>query len=135
MKKSEVPQDDSSLKSKNINEVCYAVDESGNYIQVASTGWSPKTTVLNETLALLQERIDEAKKLVKEGKKSPILYFMELNKMDIALLASYTGFWKITIQRHFKPSVFKKLSDRKLQKYAHVFGIDINELKHFNVES
>jgi hypothetical protein len=50
--------------------------------------------------------------------------------MDISILSSYTGFWKWTVKRHLKPSVFKKLSDQKLQKYAEIFEISIDELKN-----
>ena len=127
MKKSEVPQDPSSLSSKNITELCYATDESGNYSGVQSSGWEAKTLVLDKTLELLNERVEAAKRDVKQGKVSPLVYFMELNKMDISLLSAYTGFWKITIRRHFKPNVFKKIKMSKLKKYADVFGVTIEE--------
>ena len=52
--------------------------------------------------------------------------------MDLTLLSGYTGFWKWTIKRHFKPSVFKKLNDKKLFNYSKAFEITIDELKSFN---
>ena len=38
MKKNEVPQDNGEFK-----ELCYAVDDKGNYITTKSTGWEPKS--------------------------------------------------------------------------------------------
>ena len=51
--------------------------------------------------------------------------------MDPEILADYVGFWKWRVKRHFKPSVFSKLNDKILQKYADVFAIAVNELKNF----
>ena len=52
--------------------------------------------------------------------------------MDLPIVAAYTGFWQWTIKRHLKPSVFKDLSDSKLQKYAEAFDISVDELKNFS---
>ncbi|GGD80820.1 hypothetical protein [Planktosalinus lacus] len=132
MKKEEVPQDKSSLSKNKITEVCYAVDENGNYTQVASKGWEPKTIVQNETLHVIEERIAEANENVKNGIASPIPYFMELHKMDLTILSDYTGYWKWRIKRHFKPKVFNKLSQKALKKYANAFDISVDELKNFS---
>lgn len=131
MRKEEVPQDKSSLSDNQITEVCYAVDENGNYTKVSSKGWEPKTIVQNETLQIIEERIAQAKDDVKNGVASPIVYFMEFHKMDMNILADYTGYWKWRIKRHFKPKVFQKLSDRALEKYANAFEISVDELKNF----
>lgn len=49
--------------------------------------------------------------------------------MDVSILAGYTGFWKWQVKKHLNPSIFKELSDRKLQKYAEVFNVTVDELK------
>jgi hypothetical protein len=74
-----------------------------------------------------------AKKKVLNREASPLLFFMERALMDITILAGYTGLWKWQIKRHLKPSVFKKLSDKKLQRYADVFNVSIGDLKSMNV--
>ena len=71
MKKDSIPQDESSLSSKDMKEMCYAVDENGEYSTALSTGWKPKTIALEVTMNDLNERIENAKKSVLEGKKSP----------------------------------------------------------------
>ena len=53
--------------------------------------------------------------------------------MDIGIVAAYTGFWKWTIKQHMKPDVFKKLSAKKMQRYAEAFNVTPDELKTMNV--
>ena len=129
MKKSEVPQDKSNLESANFRELCYAVDENGEYTTENSTGWDPKTIALNNAIQDIKERIDAAKKRVEANESSPIDYYMEVNKMDLPILASYVGLWQWRVKRHFKPQVFKKLNTKILQKYADVFDITIEQLQ------
>ncbi|ASO06169.1 hypothetical protein GQ41_2483 [Arenibacter algicola] len=129
MKKNEVPQDKSNLESANFKELCYAVDENGEYTTELSTGWSPKTIALNNAIEALNERISASKQRVKDHKVSPLEYYMELHKMDLPILASYVGIWKWRVKRHFRPAVFKNLNNKTLQKYADVFDITIEELQ------
>lgn len=135
MKKNNVPQDDSSLKSKDFKELCYAVNEAGEYVTAKSSGWDPKTIALDNALQDINERVAHAKSKVMAKELSPIAYYMELHKMDLTILSSYVGIWKWRIKRHFKPKYFNKLSDNVLQKYADVFEISIEELKNIDYEN
>ncbi|UWY29329.1 hypothetical protein N4T20_05190 [Flavobacterium sp. TR2] len=130
MEKDKVPQDQSNLTKNNVKELLYATDENGNYTTTLSTGWEPKTIALSNSIDEINERIADAKQQVLDGEASPIVYFMEANKMDLNILSSYVGFWKWRVKRHFKPSVFAKLNDKILKKYADTFGISIEELKN-----
>jgi hypothetical protein len=128
MKKTEIPQDDSKLVNFT-KEVCYAVDEKGNYTTSLSSGWEVKTSALSAAWQDINHRAETAKQEALQGKVSPLKYFVELKVMDLPTLAAYTGFWQWQIKRHFKPSVFNKLSQKKLQKYADVFEVSIDNLK------
>lgn len=130
MEKDQVPQDQSNLTKNNVKELLYATDENGNYTTTLSTGWEPKTIALSNSIDEINERIADAKQQVLNGEVSPIVYFMEANKMDLNILSSYVGFWKWRVKRHFKPSVFAKLNDKILKKYADTFGVSIEELKN-----
>lgn len=134
MKEEEVPQDNSNLSKSNIKELIYATDKEGNYVTTLSSGWEPKTIALNNSLEEINERINEAKERVAKGEMSPIYYFMELNKMDIGILASYVEMWRWRVKRHFKPKIFKTLSDSVLMRYANAFNISLEELKNFKTE-
>ncbi|HMK03263.1 MAG TPA: hypothetical protein VK489_03690 [Ferruginibacter sp.] len=132
MKKEEIPQDDGAL-NKLTKEVVYAVDSSGNYSTELSTGWDVKTKALDVAWKDIEQRIEDARRKVLNDQASPLLYFIELRLMDIGIVAAYTGFWKWTIKQHLKPSVFKKLPDKKLQRYADVFNVSVEELKTMKV--
>ena len=135
MKKKDVPQDKSNLASANFKELCYAVDDDGNYITANSSGWDPKTIALNNAIDDIEERIADAKYRVLNEKSSPIEYYMELHKMDVNILSSYVGIWTWRVKRHFKPSVFRRLSSKILNKYAEVFEISIKKLKNIEYEN
>lgn len=132
MKKQDLPQDESNLQSANMTEVLYVTDENDNYTTANSIGWDAKKAALEESMELINERIEEAKQNVANNLVSPIVYFMELNKMDIQVLAAYVNMWQWTVKRHAKPRIFKKLSDSTLKKYADAFEISVEELKNFN---
>ncbi|RTY93922.1 hypothetical protein [Flavobacterium sp. GT3R68] len=134
MKKEEVPQDKGNLSKSDMKELCYATDENGEYTTALSTGWEPKTIALNNSIQDIIERIEQAKNEVKQGLASPIVYFMELHKMDWNILSSYVGMWKWRVKRHGKPSVFKTLNEGVLKKYAEAFQITTAELKNFKGE-
>jgi hypothetical protein len=131
MKKEDVPQDPSALAGVT-RDVCYVKDKDGKYTTDLSIGWDVKKQALDNAWDDIKERVEEAALQVKNGEISPIFYFMEKKLMDLTLLSSYTGFWKWTIKRHFKPSVFKSLNESKLNTYAKAFDISVEELKNFN---
>src|SRR5687768_18038645 len=122
MKKENIPQDRSAL-AKLTKELSYATDESGNYVTALSNGWEIKAEALDIAWDDIKHRIAEAKAKVDRKEASPVLFFMELRLMDVGIIAGYTGFCKWQIKRHMKPSVFEKLSDKKLQRYADTFNV------------
>ncbi len=130
MKQKEVPQDKSNLEKANIKDMVYAVNEQGEYVTELSTGWEPKSIALDNAIIEIEERIAHAKEKVLKKETSPLEYYMELHKMDLPILASYVGIWKWRVKRHFKPSIFNTLNHKMLQKYADVFEISVEELKH-----
>ena len=130
MKKEDLPQDPGAL-DKFTREVCYVKNADGKYETALSRGWEVKKQALDSAWDDVNERIEDARKAVANGEKSPIYYFMELRLMDLSVLAGYTGFFPFFIKRHLKPPVFAGLSDLKLKKYASAFDITVQELKHF----
>jgi hypothetical protein len=131
MKKEDVPQDPGSL-GKVTKEMCYATDETGKYTTELSQGWEVKTGALDVAWQDIAERVAAAKAKVLRQEASPLLYFMELKLMDVAVLAGYTGFWKWQVRRHLRPAVFKKLSERKLHRYAEIFEVSVSDLNSLN---
>jgi len=132
VKKKEVPQDDEGLLQGKFREPCYAVDDDGQYITVASTGWGPKNAALKQAWEEINIKVDEVRDDVLEGKSSILVWHMEKNIMGIKLLAQYTGIPRRKIKKHMKPAVFEELDPDTLNKYAEVFNITIEELTNIN---
>ena len=128
MRKEDIPQDESALKDFT-REVVYVKDEDGKYVSGLSQGWDVKKEALDNAWDDVNDKIEEAKQAVISGEKSPIFYYKELNLMDMPTITGYTGIWAFNVKRHFKPEVFNRLSDNKLEKYAKAFGITVEELK------
>lgn len=130
MKKEDLPQEPGAL-FRLTRELCYVKNEDGKYETALSRGWDVKKDALDSAWDEVNERVEEARKAVERGEKSPVYYFMELRLMDLPVLSGYTGFFSFFVKRHFKPSVFKDLSEKKLEKYAKAFDITVDELKNF----
>jgi hypothetical protein len=132
MKKDDVPQDSGAL-GKVTKEICYATDSEGKYVAEQSTGWDVKSKALDVAWEDVKKRLAAAKQKVLKGEASALLFFMEYRLMDAGILAGYTGFWQWQVKRHLKPSVFKRLSAQKLQKYADAFNVKVDDLKTMTV--
>ncbi len=130
MKKEELPQDKSALESMT-RELLYVKDKDGKYTTALSTGWEVKKDALDNAWDDIRQRVEDAKKAVLNGEKSPVYYYMELRLMDFPVLSGYTGFWIFTIKRHLDPERFKSLNDKKLAIYAKAFDVTIDDLKNF----
>lgn len=130
MKKEDLPQDPGAL-DKFTREVCYVKNQDGKYETALSKGWDIKKQALDSAWDEVNERVEAARRAVANGEKSPVYYFMELRLMDLSVLSGYTGIFPFFIKRHFKPSVFAGLSERKLEKYARAFDVSVSELKNF----
>jgi len=109
-------------------EVCYAVDEKGDYVKVLSTGWEPKNAALLQAWEQIAEQAKGACHLIKTGKASPLAFFMAKCMFDVKLLSEYTGIPKKMIKEHLAPEGFRHLDQTILEKYADAFNIATAEL-------
>jgi hypothetical protein len=123
-----VPQDDANLFEGKGSELCYAVDENGQYVTARSIGWDPKNTVINQAWEVINHKVSDTRTKVLEGTLSPISFYMEKQLMDIALLAQYVGMSRWRVRRHLRADVFRKLDRRILSKYAEAFDISVEQL-------
>jgi len=130
MKEKEVPQDE-GLTEGRFEDVCYALDDSGNYTIVRSTGWQPKTDAMLQAWDVIHEKVEQVRKRVLSGELSPIAYFMEKNIMDVKLLSDYAGLPKRKVRKHLRPDHFDNLDDKILTCYAETFGISLEMLRNF----
>jgi hypothetical protein len=126
MKISEVPNDTGITEG--IREIRYAVDSDGRYERVGSTGWEPVNIANALAWEQIRREVAAAAIRVKEGKLSPLAYYMAVNQMDQALLARYAGMSRWRIWWHLRPGVFRRLNKKILARYATLFNIPLAEL-------
>ncbi|MDR2635330.1 MAG: hypothetical protein LBC08_00720 [Campylobacteraceae bacterium] len=127
MKVKDIPQENNRTL-EGLKKAAYAQDENGEYKIVAYTGWEVEETSTLAALEELQEQESAAFKEYLEGRLSPIPYYMYKTRMDIPTLACTVGMCQWRVKRHFKPSVFKKLSNKILMRYAEVLDITLEDL-------
>lgn len=124
----DVPQDPGILDDYG-REVCYAVDQNGNYSLAQSIGWAPKNIANRQAWQAIEKKINKAREDILDKKLSPIGFYMAYNQMDVRLLAQYMGLYRWQVKRHLKPAVFKKINGNVLGKYAALFSVSVDELK------
>ncbi|VEB21804.1 hypothetical protein [Avibacterium volantium] len=123
MELNEIPQDDSRI-FRGQKKIIYAT-QNGHYQPSTSTGWQTEEFATHQAVDTLNELTEQALQAVKKGEKSVLYYLMYKYRFDEQSLAQATGFWQWQIKRHFRPEIWEKLSQKKLEKYARVFGAEI----------
>ena len=133
MKISDVPQDE--IKTlQGVKKALFAVDDQGHYTQATTSGWEAEEIVLHQVIDDFEEKARQTATRVRNNETSPIEYFMYRKWMDPLTLAQVMGLYRWQVKRHFKPGVFKKLSDKRLTEYARIFGVSVDALKNFPKE-
>jgi hypothetical protein len=111
-------------------ELFYTYGQDGQFQKNVGFHGEADRTTLQQAWDLFAERIEEARQKVLAGKASPIAYYMEKALVNTLDLSMHTGisFWRV--KRHLKPKVFNRLNEKDLAKYAEVFKITTEQLKH-----
>ena len=117
----DIPQDNSKI-FRGQKKIIYAT-RNGNYESGTTSGWDDEEFATQQAVEELNQQTEQALQAVKNGEKSPLYYLMYKYRFDEQSLAQATGFWQWQIRRHCKPEIWAKLSQKKLEKYAGVFGI------------
>jgi hypothetical protein len=111
-------------------EVFYYFDKEKGYSQKVDYQNPHNQVIIKQSWDAADQRLNEVKQQVIIGKLSPVAYYMEKILMEVPMLAAYMETSKWRVKRHMKSKVFKKLKPETLAKYAEVFGVTVEELKH-----
>lgn len=128
MKVEDVPQDARFFQNSVARDVCYALDEQGNYQAVVSMGWNVKADALQTVLDDVEEQCEPIRQRVLRHEVSPLAYHMEKNLMDIDMLAENSGISKRKVKKHMEYDEFQKLDRKTLENYAYTLRISVEEL-------
>jgi hypothetical protein len=108
--------------------VLYVEKEDQSYGAMVTGSYAAKN-YLDDYFSKQKNLEKELKDDLKNGKISPVYFFMKMQDMGIGDLAKRIGVSKRKLRKHFDPAGFKKLDEAMLQKYAVVFGISVDVLK------
>jgi hypothetical protein len=127
MKANEVPQDITYYEGK--KRACYALNDEGKYVIVPSSGWDVEAVVNGLAVDEMAASLEETRRKVLAGLKSPLCYHMELRQMTPEILAKTAGIARFRLKRHLRPEVFAKLKTSVLDRYAQALAVTREELK------
>lgn len=128
MEKDQVPQDDANIYEGKLKALKYAVEKDGSYTKVHTVGWEPENIVLDQAWEVINEQVEEVRREVMEGRKSPIAFHMVKQMLEPSMVAGYTGFPVFLVKLHCRPWFFRRLSPTQLDRYAHAFRISRDDL-------
>jgi hypothetical protein len=70
--------------------VLYVTNQDGSYTQTNSECWDAENVILEQAWEEIDSQLEQALKQVRDGKLSPIGYYIIKNRMDIGILAAFT---------------------------------------------
>lgn len=126
MKVNEVPQDITYYEG--VKRACFALNDEGKYVVVTSIGWDDEAVVNGLAVDDLAATLEDTRKAVLAGVKSPLCYHMERRQMNPEILAKTAGIAAFRVKRHFRPEIFAKLKLSVLDRYAQALAITKQEL-------
>lgn len=108
--------------------ILYAEKEDKTYGEIVCGSYAAKHHL--EELYKYKDKLDAALRIeLKEGKISPLNYFMLMQDIGEGDLARRVGVCKYKLRKQLKPEYFSRIPDRKLEKYAIVFGVSVDQIK------
>jgi hypothetical protein len=110
------------------NKVYYSPDDQGKYILETNFGF-PEAVVGGLFMSEELVYVEEARKAVLSGRKSPLYYHMERRQMLPGMLAKAAGIAAFRVRRHLRPEIFCKLKPSVLDRYAEALAVTREELK------
>lgn len=128
MKVNEVPQDDITYYEGK-RRACYAINDKGKYVIVTSTGWNAEEVFNGLAVDELAANLEETRKAVLKGLKSPLAYHMERRQLIPTILAKTAGIATFRVKRHLRPEIFNELKPPVLERYSQALAVSMEELK------
>ena len=106
----------------------YKHNDKGQYVLEADAPWAEKVSVAL-IISSRRDNLEEIRKAVLAGQKSPICYYMEMRQMEPGMLAKAAGIAAFRVKRHLRPEIFAKLKPPVLNRYAKALRVPLEELK------
>ncbi len=106
----------------------YKHSDNGKIVIDTNLPWAEKVA-LEVIFSGMRASLEEARKAVIDGFKSPLYYHMEMRQMTPHMLAKAAGIAVFRVKRHLRPEIFSKLKVSVLDRYATALAVTLEELK------
>lgn len=106
----------------------YRHNDKGQYVLETDAPWAEKVSCAL-IIAGNRAHLEEIRKAVLAGQKSPLCYYMEMRQMTPGMLAKAAGMAAFRVKRHFRPEIFAKLKPSVLNCYTKALRVTLEELK------
>ena len=127
MRVKDVPQDDADTDGLRRGD--YALDENGRYTVVATSGWEVERAANEIALLAVDREVERAWQSVRDGRRSPLAYYMAQAMLTPGVLAEGVGLWRLRVAWHLRPRGFAGLSDTLVERYAKALGLTAEQLR------
>jgi len=127
MDAADVPQEGSATYGGQ-HKAVYARNSDGRLSLVQTRGWEVEETVTLQAVEAFEKLAAAARERVRAGQSVPLEVHMYRARMDLAMLAEASGFWRWQVRRHLRPQVFARLSKAVRARYAEALGLAPEEL-------
>jgi hypothetical protein len=106
----------------------YKHNDNGQYVLETNAPWAERVSV---ALIISGNRanLEEIRKAVLAGQKSPLCYHIEMRQMTPKMLAKAAGIAVFRVKRHLRPEIFAKLKPSVLNRYTKALRVTLEELK------
>lgn len=106
----------------------YKHNDSGQYVLETDAPWAERVSC---ALIISGNRanLEEIRKAVLAGSKSPLCYHMEMRQMTLHMLSKAAGIVVFRVKRHLRPEIFAKLKPSVLNRYSKALRVTLEELK------
>ncbi len=120
--------DKEKIEADNLMEPIYRHDQNGNYSLGIGYDYLPKDDLMcHEFWKITNEKLGRIRQEVRDGKSTPLLFFMEKYFLDPFAFSKFLGISVLRLKRHMKPSVYARLKPHVIQKYADALEITLDE--------
>jgi hypothetical protein len=106
----------------------YKHNDKGQYVLETDAPWAEKVSC-SLIISGNRANLEEIRKAVIAGQKSPIYYYMEMRQLTPGMLANAAGISVFRVKRHFRPEIFAKLKPSVLNRYTNALRVTLEELK------
>jgi hypothetical protein len=105
------------------------------YVEREDGSYGPMQTGSFLTKNYIDDYFEKRKKLeeslktrIDNGEISPVAFFMTLEELSVAEMASRIGVSRRKVKREMKPDYFGEIPLKKLQQYAGVFNVSVADM-------